>query len=40
MNKGKGISEHKNVMFLNSTMTDIPIPTKIIVEIVKIILAE
>jgi hypothetical protein len=28
MNKGKGISEHKNVMFSNATLTEIPIPTK------------
>jgi hypothetical protein len=28
MNKGKGISEHKNLMFLNETLTEIPIPTK------------
>ena len=28
MNKGKGISEHKNVMFSNTMLTEIPIPTK------------
>jgi hypothetical protein len=28
MNKGKGISENKNVMFSNATLTEIPIPTK------------
>ena len=28
MNKGKGISENKNVMYSNTTLTQIPIPTK------------
>ena len=28
MNKGKGISENKFVMFSNTTLTEIPVPTK------------
>jgi hypothetical protein len=28
MSKRKGISVHKNIMFSNETLTEIPIPTK------------